>query len=88
MEQKKKGIVRRLFQHWEADIYVLVETKLGGSEVNVFKQLWQNRWMKEFHLDVIGRSDGIVVMWDKRVWRRELVLAANQMVTCKFEGIN
>ena len=88
MEQKKKGIVRRLFQHWEADIYVLVETKLGGSEVNVFKQLWQNRWMGELHLDAIGRSGGIVVMWDKRVWRRELVLAANQMVTCKFEGIN
>ncbi|WMV13369.1 hypothetical protein MTR67_006754 [Solanum verrucosum] len=27
-------------------------------------------------------------MWDKRVWRGELVIAANQMVTCKFEGIN
>ncbi|WMV55766.1 hypothetical protein MTR67_049151 [Solanum verrucosum] len=34
------------------------------------------------------KSGGIVVMWDKRVWRGELVIAANQMVTCKFEGIN
>lgn len=27
--------------------------------------------MGEFH--AIGRSDGIVVMWDKRVWKGELV---------------
>ncbi|KAG5609421.1 hypothetical protein H5410_020702 [Solanum commersonii] len=73
---------------FHVDIYVLVETKLGGSEVNVFKQLWQNRWIGEFHLDAIGRSGGIVVMWDKRVWRGELVIAVNQIVTCKFEGIN
>lgn len=42
-----------------------------------FNQLWQNRWMGEFHADAIGRSGGIVVMWDKRVWKGELVSAGN-----------
>lgn len=86
--ESKRGIVRTLIQQWGADIYVLVETKLTESKVYVFRQLWQKRWMGEYHLNAIGRSGGIVVMWDKRHWKGELVEAANQMLTVKFEGID
>lgn len=40
------------------------------------------------HTDAIGRSGGILVMWDKRYWEGELVECGNQMLTCKFVGIN
>ncbi|KAH0751395.1 hypothetical protein KY285_004543 [Solanum tuberosum] len=36
----------------------------------------------------MGRSGGIVVMWDKRYWRGEVVSTANQCLTIKFDGIN
>lgn len=73
----KRRLVRRVIQQWGADIYVLVETKLTEKETHVFRQLWQNRWMGECHLNATGRSGGIVVMWDKRYWRGEVVSTAN-----------
>ncbi|KAF3662155.1 THO complex subunit 2 [Capsicum annuum] len=49
-----------------ADFYVLVETCLVGAEAPVIKHLWHNKLLEEIHLDAIGGSGGIVVMWDKR----------------------
>lgn len=38
------------------------------------------------HVIFIGRSGGIVVMWDKMVWKGGD--RNKPMVACKFEGIN
>ncbi|KAG5588493.1 hypothetical protein H5410_048927 [Solanum commersonii] len=67
--EEKRGLVRRAIQQWRADICVLVKTKLTENETQVYRQLWKNRWMGECHLNAIGRSGGIVVMWDKRYCR-------------------
>lgn len=44
--------------------------------------------MGECHLNAIIKRRGIVVIWDKKYWRGELVEDANQVITIKFEGIN
>lgn len=58
----------------------------GGADRNL-PQLWHNKWMREVHMDAIGRSGGIVVMWDKRYREGKLVECGNQTLTCKLVGI-
>jgi len=86
--ENKRRLIRSLLQQWGADIYVLVETKLTGADTQLIKQLWFNRWLGELHLEAVGRSGGIAVLWDRRMWKGELVEASGQVITCRFEGIN
>jgi len=39
-------------------------------------------------LEAIGSKDGILVMWDKRSWKGEMVEYGNQSITCKLCGVN
>ena len=59
---------------------------MRGVDNALFKEVWANRWMGEFHLDAMCRSGGIVVMWDKRYWKGELIVTTGQMLACKLEG--
>lgn len=68
----KRSLIRSLTKQWGATS-VFVETKLRGVDNALFKEVWANRWMDEFHLDAVGRSGGILVMWDKRYWKGELI---------------
>ncbi|KAH0702388.1 hypothetical protein KY285_016666 [Solanum tuberosum] len=85
--ESKRALVRNLLLQWGDDIHVLVETKLTRNDSNLYQQIWNNRWLGEAHVEAIGRSGGIVVLWDKRVWKGEMVDSGNQMLTCRFEGI-
>ncbi|KAG5616387.1 hypothetical protein H5410_016211 [Solanum commersonii] len=85
--ESKRALVRNLLLQWGDDIHVLVETKLTRNDSNLYQQIWINRWLGEAHVEAIGRSGGIVVLWDKRVWKGEMVDSGNQMPTCRFEGI-
>lgn len=37
------------------------------------KYLLSNRWADYVELDANGRSERIVIMWDKRCWTGELI---------------
>lgn len=84
---EQQEFVRGLTKQCGADVYVFLETKLTGGDATLLKEVWHNRWLEEFHLDAVGRSGGIVVMWDKRYWMGELVGAGGQMLTCKLLGV-
>ncbi|PHT30775.1 hypothetical protein T459_35718 [Capsicum annuum] len=58
-----------------------------GRNTALFKEVWHNRWMGEFHLDAVGRSGRKVVIWDKRQWKWELIGIVGQMLTHKLVGI-
>ncbi|KAH0737958.1 hypothetical protein KY290_036663 [Solanum tuberosum] len=64
------------------------ETKLWGTVEEYFHQLWGNRWVGGLWIDSIGKSGGIIVLWDKREWKGELIDTGSQMLTCKLCGIN
>lgn len=66
----KRRLVRNLIQQWGVDINVIVETKLRGSNSNLIQQLWRNEGMRKIHMEVIGRSGRIMVMWDKGIGSR------------------
>ena len=54
---------------------------------NILKDLCANRLVKK-NIWSKGLSGGILIMWDKRYWKGELMSAASQVITCKFIRIN
>ncbi|KAG5600840.1 hypothetical protein H5410_032210 [Solanum commersonii] len=54
---------------------------LTRNDSNLYQQIWNNIWLGEAHVEASGRSGGIVVLWDKRVWKGEMVDSGNQMLT-------
>lgn len=87
-DENKRGLVRNLVSQWRADIYVLVETKLMGNVSNLLHTIWNNRWVGELHLEAVGSSRGILILWDKRVWEGELVESGEQCISCKLTSQN
>lgn len=85
---KKREFVRKLLHQWGVDIYVLVETKIEGSLDKSLPSIWSNRWVGGIHKEAQGSSGGILILWDKRVWKGELMGLGNQCITGKFTGIN
>ncbi|KAG5616742.1 hypothetical protein H5410_016566 [Solanum commersonii] len=39
-------------------------------------------------MEALGSKGSIIIMWDKRSWKGEMVESGNQMITCKLSGIN
>lgn len=44
--------------------------------------------MGKIQKEAQGSSEGILILWDKRIWNREMVVDANQCITGKFTSIN
>jgi len=87
-DERKRGVVRNLINQWSADVYILVETKLGGNIDRLIHSIWDNRWVGEIHLEADGSRGGIIILWDRRVWKGEMVEHGNQSITCKMSGEN
>lgn len=75
-------------QEWRADIYCFQETKMEGERGAVVRSLCSNRWADYGGLESNGRSGGILIMWDKRVWAGELVNTGLHCISCKISSLN
>ncbi|KAG5609575.1 hypothetical protein H5410_020856 [Solanum commersonii] len=51
------------------------------------KQLWDCRWFKCGYLEAQGACGGIVILWDSRVWKGELVTKGTYSISYKFEAV-
>lgn len=67
----KRSIVKSLIKKWKADIYRLQESTLEGDVQSCVNQIRGHRW-------------GILVLWDSRIWKGEVVNVVNYTITCKF----
>ncbi|KAG5570759.1 hypothetical protein H5410_060525 [Solanum commersonii] len=47
--ESKRALVRNCFSGEGGDIHVLVETKLTSNDSNLYRQIWNNRWLGEVH---------------------------------------
>lgn len=68
-KKDKRTMVNSLIHKWKADVYCFQETKLEGEVAEIVKQIWPN-WLVRFGcFEVSGMREGIIIMWDSRVWK-------------------
>ncbi|XP_060210641.1 uncharacterized protein LOC132637591 [Lycium barbarum] len=85
-DRDKRRIVQSLVVDWKADIICLQETKLEGDIRDIVKQVWGGRWIKFAYLEASGTRGGIMMMWDCRSWKGEVLEIGSYTLTCKFEA--
>ncbi|KAG5593808.1 hypothetical protein H5410_035040, partial [Solanum commersonii] len=81
------GIKKSLILNWNADIVYLHESKLDGGVKDMIKELWGGRWVKYVCLQASGTRGGILMLWDSRSWRGEVLEIGSYTLTCKFETL-
>lgn len=83
---QKRRIVNSLVQKWKADVFCFQETKIEGDIEEIIKQLWGNRGVKYGQLEASGTRGGILMMWDSKIWKGEVVTTGSYSITCRFES--
>jgi len=53
----------------------------------MIKELWGERWVKCACLQASGTKEGIMMLWDSRLWRGEVLEIGSYILTCKFEAM-
>ncbi|XP_059284835.1 uncharacterized protein LOC132038130 [Lycium ferocissimum] len=49
-------------------------------------QIWGGRWVRSACLEASGTRGGIMMMWDSRIWKGEILEVGTYTLTCKFEA--
>lgn len=83
----KRRFVKSLIFNWNADIVCLQESKLEGEVKDMIKELWGGRWVKYACLQASGTRGGILMIWDSRLWKGEILEIGSYTLTCKFEAL-
>ena len=86
-EGKKRSRVRRLLRQWKVDIVCFQETKLDMITPSVVQSLWSCPYMEWCHMDSIGASGGILLMWDRRVVTKVDTCLGNFVAACSFRNV-
>lgn len=68
-ESKKRGIIKSLLMKWKADIVCLQETKIEEWSQQLVGSLWGNRWASWADLQANGTRGGVIILWDRRLWK-------------------
>ncbi|XP_075103403.1 uncharacterized protein LOC142177990 [Nicotiana tabacum] len=62
--------INSLIQKWKVDILCLQETKIEDWNIRMIRHLWGNRWVDWDERKVSGTRGVIVMIWDKRLWKK------------------
>lgn len=68
-------------------IYCFQETKLEGHCDLIVKHFCSNMWAEHVGLEASGNSGRISIMWDKRLWKGELVNPGVHNISCRFSSL-
>lgn len=81
-------MIRNMSRIWKADVVCFQETKLETGIANIVKEIWDSRWEVYVQLEASGTRGGILIMWDKRIWKGEVSSMGAYSVSCCFYGKN
>uniref|UniRef100_A0A0V0GZQ7 Putative ovule protein n=1 Tax=Solanum chacoense TaxID=4108 RepID=A0A0V0GZQ7_SOLCH len=82
----KRRVIKNIVGDWKADIICLQETKLQGDITELVRQIWGDRWVKMACLELSGTRGGIMMLWDSRIRKGEVLETGTYTLTCKFES--
>nr|XP_033515727.1 exodeoxyribonuclease-like [Nicotiana tomentosiformis] len=86
-DKKKREIIKSQVLNWKTNIICLHETKLEGEIKEIVSQIWGGRWVMYACLEASGTRWGILLLWDCRVWKGEMLQIGAYTLTCKFEAL-
>lgn len=85
-EADKRSTIKSMIYKWRADIVCLQETKIEDGSSQRIRQVWGNRWVEWAAMNSIGRSGGIIVLWDKRQWSNRGIQQGCYTISCMLES--
>ena len=80
--------IRNLIRLWKADLVYLQETKLGEVDRSLIKSLWGCPHLDWLSLGSNGASEGILLIWDKRVLEKIDEAASHFTLSYKFRNVS
>lgn len=86
-DETKRQVIKAACRRWKPHMLCLQETKMGKVDRKVVLSVGGDQWTQWEHLDAIGASGGILVMWDSRVVTRVGARVGNFSVLCLFQGL-
>jgi hypothetical protein len=86
-EGRKRLKIRNLLSQWKVDIVCLQETKLKLVSNQLVHSLWRCPYKEWCHVDSIGASGGILLMWDRRVVTKLDMCLGNYVAACSFRNV-
>lgn len=63
----KRLRIRSLLRSWKVDIVCFQETKLSHVDRNIIRSLWGCSLVGWSYLASLGASEGVLLMWDRRI---------------------
>lgn len=63
----KRRLIKEIFRQENLDIVILMETNGGDFDFQFIGGLWKSRRVDWESLNSIGKSGGILLMWNNRV---------------------
>nr|XP_009596491.1 uncharacterized protein LOC104092571 [Nicotiana tomentosiformis]XP_016432332.1 PREDICTED: uncharacterized protein LOC107758988 [Nicotiana tabacum] len=84
--RNKRRVIRSLILNWKADVFCFQESKIEGDIEGIIKEIWGVRGIKYGQLEASGTKGGILMLWDSKVWKGEVVTTGAHSLTCKFES--
>jgi hypothetical protein len=86
-EGRKRLKIRNLLSKWKVDIVCLQETKLKLVSNKLVQSLWRCPYKEWCHVDSIGASGGILLMWDRRVVTKIDICLGSYVAACSFRNV-
>jgi hypothetical protein len=71
---RKREVVKNLLRDWKGDVVCLQETKLAAVNLSIIRSIWGNMYVGWEVLNAVNSAGGILLMWDKRVWKNLIVI--------------
>ena len=62
------------------------ETKMESMSRNIVRSIWGNTFVDWVHLEPLGASGGILLMWDRRVVEKIEEAMGEYSITCEFQN--
>ncbi|KAF3645351.1 hypothetical protein FXO38_19673 [Capsicum annuum] len=68
---------------WKANLVCLQETKSEGDCRDLIKHIGGGKWTRFACLEASGARGGIIMLWDSRVWKGQVLQIGAYSLTCR-----
>ena len=64
-DKSKRMVIKRSLKRLNPDLVLIQETKKDSIDINIIKELWSSKDIGWAFVEAIGRSGGMLTMWDE-----------------------